>query len=416
MAKPPKTILLHFLGTGQMEKGKKTGKYTPTTYTHRGKKKHTAWVAEAVAHFFEIDQVYLAATEGAREFTLRNLKAVLDGKLHLNVIPIPDGKGDLEIWQMFEEIVNAIPENTEIVIDVTNGFRSQPMLALAMALYLRALKNIKIVDIVYGAFEAKKSKDGAAPIISIRPFIDLIDWTFAIRDFERDGNAESLSGILHDMQDRAHQDQHMAEHPNLPQNLKNAADAMQRVSQALHLLRPLESAREAGRAIAELEESSQDIETFAKPFAPLIDKTQAELKSISYDFKRKDAKYVLQTQLKIIEWYLAKHKYMQAISLAREWVVAAFAQRVNLDPANRRQKAEAEARLNNVIYRNRDPRYDYEADRARVEPELVRLMPQIQQCRNDIDHANDVHPAGKLREKIVSLCRELIAIGTKIYG
>lgn len=404
-------ILLHFLGTGQTTKeGKKTGRYAPTKYAHRGKKPvETSWVAEAVATFYGAERVFLAATAGAREFTLKNIKNDLSGKLQLTEIDIPDGKGDLEIWQMFEKIVNAIPEKTRLVIDVTNGFRSQPMLAVAMAVYLRTLKNVEIVDIVYGAWEARDEKN-VAPVISLRPFIDLIDWTFAIEDFERDGNTGGLSDLLHDMQERAHSDQHLAQYPDLPQNLKGAADALDRVTRALHLLRPRESAKEANRVIRELDESSEDIEKFAKPFAPLIDKTQDELRFLSYDLVRNSPQDVLTAQLKMIRWYLDKQKHMQAISLAREWVVTYLTYQFNMKPTNRKQREEANDRLNSVIRR----RPGFQRYERYVIPEFRKLVPEIQKCRNDIDHANDIHSADKLKNKIEWLCNELISIGEKI--
>ncbi|MCQ3978453.1 MAG: TIGR02221 family CRISPR-associated protein, partial [Anaerolineae bacterium] len=38
--------------------------------------------------------------------------------------PIPDGHSEADLWQIFEALTQAVGEGDELVVDITNGFRS----------------------------------------------------------------------------------------------------------------------------------------------------------------------------------------------------------------------------------------------------------------------------------------------------
>jgi CRISPR-associated DxTHG motif protein len=151
-------LALSFLGTGN---------YQETTYQLGDKRCTTNLMPFAVHQFFEPERLFVAQTKEANDAHGASLQA----KCAYTPIEIPSGRTADELWQMFAMIVNAIPENAKLVIDITHGFRSQPIIALAIALYLQTAKSIKVEKIIYGAFEGR-SNDNIAPVLDLTPFLE----------------------------------------------------------------------------------------------------------------------------------------------------------------------------------------------------------------------------------------------------
>ena len=157
-------LALSFLGTGN---------YQETTYQLGDKRCTTNLMPFAVQQFFEPEQLFVAQTKEASNTHGESLKA----KCAYSPIDIPSGRTADELWQIFTTIANAIPENARLVIDVTHGFRSQPIIVLAIALYLQTAKNITIEKIIYGAFDGR-SNDNITPVLDLtpaKPFAFLLD-------------------------------------------------------------------------------------------------------------------------------------------------------------------------------------------------------------------------------------------------
>jgi CRISPR-associated Csx2 family protein len=116
---------------------------------------------------------------------------------------IPDGNNKEEIWQIFQTIFDEIQEKDEVYFDITNGFRSLPMLGMVLIDYAKVLRNITPRAIYYGNFEAgrarKKDSDlyVKAPVIDVTSFTDLQAWTIAAQAFLNGGNAKLLTDLLH---------------------------------------------------------------------------------------------------------------------------------------------------------------------------------------------------------------------------
>lgn len=110
----------------------------------------------------------------------------------ISPISILEGFSEKEIWNIFETVYNNLEEKDEIYFDVTHAFRSIPMLVVVLINYAKFLKNVELKSISYGAFE----KLGAgyevekmdisqrnAPILELKSFSDLQDWTSAASEF-----------------------------------------------------------------------------------------------------------------------------------------------------------------------------------------------------------------------------------------
>ena len=87
---------------------------------------------------------------------------------------------------------------------ITHSFRSIPMLAVVVLNYAKALKQIKISGIYYGAFEAlgpiskvkeMEPEERIAPILDLTPLDALMEWSFAIDRYIGTGDARPVSSL-----------------------------------------------------------------------------------------------------------------------------------------------------------------------------------------------------------------------------
>lgn len=117
--------------------------------------------------------------------------------LKTELIFIPEGHSEDQIWNIFNKIYEALFDEDSVTFDITHSFRSIPMLVMVVLNYAKVLKDISIERIDYGAFEKLGSiKDvvkmaleaRTAPMIDLRAFADLMDWTAAIDEFISSGN------------------------------------------------------------------------------------------------------------------------------------------------------------------------------------------------------------------------------------
>ena len=115
---------------------------------------------------------------------------------------IPEGFDENEIWQIFQNIYDAIKENDHIYMDVTHAFRSIPIFSTVLLDYSRRMKNTSVDGIFYGAFEklgpVYKVKEipvenRCAPIIELSGIINLQDTITAANNFKDFGKFGAIS-------------------------------------------------------------------------------------------------------------------------------------------------------------------------------------------------------------------------------
>ncbi|WP_310603137.1 TIGR02221 family CRISPR-associated protein [Anaerosporobacter sp.] len=127
------------------------------------------------------------------------LKAVLEnlGGITLTVIDISDGKSIDEQWDIYQKISNEIVSRegeVNLIFDITNGFRTIPMLAVSALDCIRRIENVNVEYIFYGAMEAK-SDDKIVPVFDFTMLLDVMEWSQALRMFQDYGISEPLCEI-----------------------------------------------------------------------------------------------------------------------------------------------------------------------------------------------------------------------------
>jgi CRISPR-associated Csx2 family protein len=199
-------VFLSFLGTGNY----KSCRYVSEEF---GESEVVEFVQDALVQlvcrdFTAGDVVYIFLTEESERKHWSSLSKILD-KSGLSVVAvkdIPEAYSESEIWELFTRIFNVLKSNDEVILDITHGFRSLPMLAMVLLSYAKALKNIKVRGVYYGAFEAlgpsfsiddfiPDPTDRRAPVIDLTAFASLQDWTYSARNFVSTGKPSSIADL-----------------------------------------------------------------------------------------------------------------------------------------------------------------------------------------------------------------------------
>jgi CRISPR-associated DxTHG motif protein len=335
-----------------------TGKYEPVTYRWNDHTYETSFVQEAFVHWLKPEVTCVLLTEGARARHWNDLSQRLQGHTQIVEVDIPDGKSEAELWRIFEKISDAVCEGDQIAFDITHGFRSLPVIALLTIAYLKQVKGVKVQYVLYGAYEARNDKDQVAPVFDLTLFADLLDWLAAAKMFTATGDSSELGRLIQDVQDAAHRNKE-AYGDSLPLALKNFGAALKEVSNDLLLARVPNLPKSVSNLIEKQKRASTEVSQWAPPLRLLLDKIAAAYAPFQDDS--------LPTQAALIRWYLDHNHIVQAVTLAREWVVSDYARQKSLS------RDDAEDELNQRAN-------NQESD------DLVQLWSSIRNIRNDLAH------------------------------
>lgn len=374
--------LLTFLGTG---------KYEEVEYVWQDKPPvRTCYFASALARWLQPDEVLVCLTNEAKGHpNWQGLQASLSG---FSIIPvgIPSGRVESELWDIFDAIVTHLHENSEVIIDITHAFRSIPLLAFVASNYLSQAKNVQILNIVYGAFEAK-NEQGQAPVFDLTPFLVLHDWMNATHRFVKTGDSRDLAALLREAQALRWKSAKSSPDPQtLPQRLNTLADTLIELSRALMLARVQEVGHFARLLPQHLQNATSEASLWAKPFTVLQEQVQQEYAA----FIQSDPAESLYTtasltrQLAQIEWYFENRHIMQALALAREWLVSWVCAAEKNEKRKEVEQALNQARLledNRPLKEKKLPLTD-RLRRRQDSKLLIKAWSNAVTLRNDIAH------------------------------
>ena len=332
------------------------GEYKPVTYRWNDHTYETSFVQEAFVHWLKPEVTCVLLTVGARARHWNDLSQRLQEHTQIVEVDIPDGKSEEELWRIFEKISDAVCEGDQIAFDITHGFRSLPVIALLTIAYLKQIKQVKVRYILYGAFDAKDEQ--GTPVFDLTPFANLLDWLAAAKIFTATGDSSELGQLIQEIQDDAYRNRE-AYGENLPRALKDFGAALAEVSHDLLLTRVPNLPKSVSNLIEKQKRASAEVSQWAPPLRLLLDKIAAAYAPFQDDS--------LPTQAKLIRWYLNHNHIVQAVTLAREWVVSDYARQKSLS------RDDAEDELNQRAN-------NQESD------ELVQLWSSIRNIRNDLAH------------------------------
>jgi CRISPR-associated DxTHG motif protein len=292
-----------------------TAGYKTTTYVWGDREHATQFFPAAVAHMLKPDKLLICATPTVQQHkNLGELTGQLDAaRVAWQVVPIPEGHSETDLWAIFDALTAAVDQGETVTFDVTHSFRSLPILAFLAVAYLKVAKQVKVERVLYGAWEARDDATNRSPVFDLTPFVSLLDWLTATDQFVQTGDARRLAGLLD------------------PQGKGKGAAAqasrkLSEVSLAAFLCQPFTLMREARALDQVLQDAEPELAQMARPFGVLREQITGTFGAFSADSR--DAPASLRAQFRLIEWYYANNQLIQAMTLAREWLISAVTYRL----------------------------------------------------------------------------------------
>lgn len=335
-------IAISFLGLGKKKKETGVFEYEHTKYEYGGRIVETCYFPYAVKEFTKPEKLAVIMTEKARTAHSDRLRE----KCEYETIIIPEGKTEKEIWEIFGEISDYVPENAEIILDITHGFRSQPVILLACLIYLKALKNVKLLQILYAAFEAR-DENNVTPVFDLKPFLDLMDWSYGVYEFVNNGNSKEFRKLLSE----AHKSGDRFETRIKAQKLGAAGLFLEGLSNAMSIVNVNDTLINAEKFKKVLPEITTDTENInkAKPFGMLLDKVKQRVDKLGKPYTEKEGERFIESNLEILKWYIETEQYQQAATIMREVFVTANCINIGVNPYEKGKREEIEYKINSNI-------------------------------------------------------------------
>ncbi|MCU7496195.1 MAG: TIGR02221 family CRISPR-associated protein [Ignavibacteria bacterium] len=383
-----------------------TGNYQPVYYYQNDKSRYikTEYFIVAAEEFFKPDEIILLLTQEAMEKHIDILLPKIKTSCVKQIL-IPAGKTEDELWSIFSLIAEQVNDKESIIIDVTHGFRTQPMLVLAAAVFLKVIKNISVEKIVYGAFEARDNEN-YAPVFDLTPFLRIIEWSSATEQFLNYGNTLQLSNILYSEHERLIK----YEKPEKFSSLKKFAKIISDLTNSLSLIRPEEVSLISKKMPLIVDDLKVKFNNIAavKPLGMLLNKIPESLNSLSLSKNELFTKKGFFAQSQMISFYLETRQYPQAITLLRESIVSLLCIIESFDVWDKAGREKAETMLFDLSSNCRSGK---QIDGKKGK--LAAIWSEICNCRNDVNHAGmrkSASGAESLIKRTEKLCKRGIEI------
>lgn len=329
--------LLTFLGVAR---------YELTRYAWQGEEKETRFAPVASCEFLKPDEVVVFLTEEAQQKVAEDFTRDLPSGVKMRSIPIPLGKNETELWEIFDHICASVSDGEEVAFDITHGLRSSPLLGLISATYLRSSFNIHLRAVLYGAYDIGRALGtGVTPMFDLTPLLSLLEWSIAADRFNRTGDARYLGELVRDQ--RSGMAAAAKGNPELLENigrLGNLAGALGSISESLRLIRPVQTMEQTAglNDLINRARPALDRHPATRPFALLLDTIHQSYASLGLKEPLSPANLAqsLDTQRRIIDWYVQRQQWVQAVTLAREWLVNWFMLRLKITDLQHRELRE----------------------------------------------------------------------------
>jgi len=346
--------------------------------------------------------------------TLRDELTAFLPNANISVVDINPITSEQSIWELFNVIYNQIDENADLLIDITHGFRSLPLVSLVIVNYARFLKNINILGIYYGAFEGKS--DRGVPIIELTQLDQLLQWNNAVYSFLNTGNAETISRLANKQAGEL-----IKKTNNINIYTENSlAKALKELWPILSTCRSKEIIN--GDAFIKIKDILQEIEQRdtinIKPLETLLSK----IKDIVIYFEKNSVANILVAVSLCIRYQLVQ----EGITLLQEGLITILLYSIGIDDYFNRDHREAVSRYfmfldqpgvkDNPI---NDEKYKFTAERLTIRDiveEIKKPFNALRDIRNDINHAaytNQDIRANVFEQKLISVYKEALTLLVK---
>jgi CRISPR-associated Csx2 family protein len=378
-------VLISFLGTGPFEEKGATRVYREANYLLDGKEYVTTFISAALFRHFDCDKRIIIGTcksmweEYYRYFSEENgnfdenfywklaeftdkagpqsnefpLLDELENRLkNPKIIILKYGLNDEELLfnlTKILEIDDYIESGDELILDITHGFRSFPLFAQQIVLYLKHVssKEITIKGFYYAMLDAIRDL-GYAPVVDMNIAQHLNDWIIAASNFINKSDGSQLVGLLEDS-DR---------------NLSNLVDNF---SKALNINYSHEIKNQYERI------TKYDFSELPPLEKLMAEKAFGEFKK-NFNLNKKHSLY----QLDLAKWYCSKNLYGVSYLTLTEAIITFVAEKISPSKA-------LEEDIRNSAKKTIHKNY----------PELGKLYKVVNKIRKNVahmlEHRNDTY-------------------------
>lgn len=427
-------LFISFLGTGFYEECvyfDGVNSYTPTRYIQQATMEQIgvpSWEKTDAVRIFITDKAFEDNWDKSKDVRFNNRKKVevpytrlgkiLDGMdLKADVKPVlhvPVGNDEKEMWQIFQMVYDEIHEGDELYVDLTHAFRYQPMLVLVLTNYAKFLKNIKVMHISYGNYEAglqanaKTVVDGReitlAPIVSLLQLSQLQDWTTAAADFLQNGYVDKMSALANGSIRLLQKNEATRTDDN--RNLASFVGGLKTLVEERQTCRGLSIC--SGATQRTLKEQADKLgEVVIKPLEPILEK-------VSEALPLSDGS--LNNCLDAAQWCFDNHLYQQTATILQEGVVTYFCERHDIAINNEDGRGVVNSALTIKAYSLPEAKWDVKPgqkgklvelldDVVLSQPQVFDAFRNISEIRNDYNHAGfrskrEPQPPEKIKKNI----------------
>jgi CRISPR-associated Csx2 family protein len=226
-------------------------------------------------------------------------------------VAIPSGKDEDEHWTIFQSIVEAVPHGQIVHVDITHGFRSLPALLIKALDYLRRVKNVTVANLDYGAFTPGLA---VAPLVDLRPLLDIDAWATAYAAFNDSGDLLQLSSVVN-------RTLGTADRASLPKPLNALPAAFKNLGEALAHCRLPDVRPQALKALKALKAAEADVASVPRlaPLSPILAAVQHKLAPLSGDQSAREPE--LFARLAAAEYHFLRQNYIAGYAFLRELLV-----------------------------------------------------------------------------------------------
>ena len=379
--------LLTFIGTGN---------YLETTYTLGEAASPTDLVSAALLTWNPEAVCTVFATVQA----LDAKQSLLGERLpNANIVVVPTGSTKDELWSVFSTIVDSVDEGDSIIVDVTHGFRSQPMLLLMAVMFLRTAKHCTVEGVYYGAYDSARPE--TTPVFDLTPFIDMVDWSHAVEAYFASGSTAGLKSLTRTTKPKPGEDVDLSRRSSIVTELHS-------LSQNLMTSRTGkvgEAARRVTSAIAAAKKGKQE----PRPIAYLLDRLEEKVSQLALAASNQTNEALLENHYQQVCWLIDHGHYNAAISLGRELYVTYFLLEAypEADYKDKVKRSEAETWLGYFSRPMTDALVGAPLPLDAVKwQKHLRFYGILSDRRNDVQHAG-MRPQELDYDKIVGVCGEL---------
>jgi CRISPR-associated protein Csx16 len=380
--------LVSFLGTGQFDAEIKANRYRPTKYGWGQKlSKETEWIIQGFSECFPLppDEIIVLATPTAREKILERLKTAGQSPTFpdFRMIEFPEGGDDHVVWRQFSCLKNnlRVENDTNVVLDITHGFRSQPFFAAAVIAFIRAIDEPRRkIQVVYGAYEAKDEGSNVTPIWDLTPFVDLLDWTRELMLFLKTGRAKGTEKLIGSAPEFA----------ALAKSIGRFGADLETMRTGALLLGSGDEKSAAGDLQGELDAAKGHVEDRFPPFADVLEQVRGMIDPMVINPQPLNTPEAHGALANLAKLYLSMGRYVEAATTAQEGWVSLYADDAAATPGNERCDASPRKEAAEV-WRASEKKYPHKASKI----------------RNDIDHAG-YRPLPMTRDKVIEDVTSLV--------